>query len=225
MVAAIVLDAVGTLIFPNPSAAEVYAGVGRRFGSRLSLPEIGARFREAFAREEALDFATGLRTSEARELERWQRIVAAVLDDVRDPPACFRALHDHFGRPEAWRCAADAECVLKTLRERGLRLGLASNYDHRLHAVADGLSELEPVRNHLAISSEIGWRKPAGAFFAAVTQMLACPPEQILFIGDDRRNDLDGARAAGFQARLFDPQGRESLAPVECVRRLSDLLD
>ena len=225
MVAAFVFDAVGTLIFPNPSAAEVYAAVGRRFGSQRSVLEIGTRFREAFAREEALDGAGGLRTSEARELERWQRIVAAVLDDVCDPSACFRALHDHFGRPEAWRCAADAGRVLKTLRERHFRLGLASNYDYRLRAVAVGLPELEPVRDHLAISSEIGWRKPAGEFFTAVAQMLACPREQILFIGDDRRNDFDGARAAGLQARLFDPQGKESLAPAECVRRLSNLLD
>ena len=36
---AVFFDAVGTLLHPDPSAAEVYAGVGRRYGSRLSVSE------------------------------------------------------------------------------------------------------------------------------------------------------------------------------------------
>ena len=46
------------------------------------------------------------RAATPRERERWQRIVAAVLDDVADGEGCFRELWQHFGRPEAWRTIA-----------------------------------------------------------------------------------------------------------------------
>src|SRR5207249_1370969 len=79
---AVVFDAVGTLIHPDPPAAEVYAAAGQRFGSRHAADAIRTRFRAAFAREEAVDHAAGHRTDDAREIRRWQAIVATVLDDV-----------------------------------------------------------------------------------------------------------------------------------------------
>src|SRR5437763_10039141 len=105
-VRAVVFDSVGTLIFPEPSAAAVYARVGKAHGSRLGRGAIGPRFTTAFRRQEALDRAAGLRTSEEREDERWRTIVAEVLPDVADPDGCFRELFAHFGQPDAWRPAA-----------------------------------------------------------------------------------------------------------------------
>ena len=73
---AVFFDAVGTLIHPDPPAPSVYAEAARRFGSRLDLPAVAARFRAAFRRQEELDHAGGLRTDEAREVARWRAIVA-----------------------------------------------------------------------------------------------------------------------------------------------------
>jgi len=95
---AVVFDAVGTLIYPQPPAAVVYARIGRQLGSRRTVEEIGARFAAAFQHEESFDRQGDFRTSEERELLRWQRIVAAVLDDVSgsDRQACFHKLFEHF---------------------------------------------------------------------------------------------------------------------------------
>jgi putative hydrolase of the HAD superfamily len=222
-VRAVFFDAVGTLIHPDPPAPAVYAAVGRRFGSRLDGDAIAARFRAAFQAEEALDRQSGLRTSEAREVERWRRIVATVLDDVTDAEACFQELFAHFSRPDAWRCDPDAAATLAELAARGYGLGLASNYDERLRSVHAGLPELWPVQ-HFVISSGVGWRKPAAGFFAALCQVAGLPPGQIALVGDDRDNDYDGARAAGLQAVLFDPRGRDTTAGTARVARLAELL-
>lgn len=223
-VRAVFFDAVGTLLHPDPAAGAVYAQVGRRHGSRLAGAEIAQRFRREFLRQEAFDQASGLRTSEARERARWRAIVGAVLDDVRDPDACFAELYHHFGRPEAWRCESGAGAVLEALATRGYVLGLASNYDHRLRSVAAGLPELCPVVPHLVISSEVGWRKPAAPFFAAAAARMGQSPEHMLLVGDDRVNDFEGARAAGWRALLFDPQG-EAPAIGARVPGLTDLLE
>jgi putative hydrolase of the HAD superfamily len=222
-VRAVFFDAVGTVIHPEPPAAEAYHAIGQQFGSRLSLDEIRRRFRAAFQREELRDREAGLRTSEAREEERWRDIVAAVLDDVADVDACFADLFAHFGRPAAWRCEPNAAETIRQLAERGFLLGLASNYDHRLRSVAAGLEALRRVR-HLVISSEVGWRKPAPPFFDALCRSVDVAPAEVLLVGDDMGNDYEGGRTAGLQVVLFDPAGKVAADGVQRIARLGDLL-
>ena len=103
------------------------------------------------------------------------------MDDVTDVDGCFRELFEHFSHPEAWRCDPEAAATIETLRRRGYALGMASNYDQRLRSVAAGLPPLRPLQ-HLVISSEVGWRKPAAQFFQAVRQAFdsASPGDVVL---------------------------------------------
>jgi putative hydrolase of the HAD superfamily len=217
-------DAVGTLIHTEPPAPAVYAAVGRRYGSRLDETTIRVRFRAAFRRQEEADYASNLRTDEAREVARWQAIVREVLDDVTDVEMCFRELYDHFARADAWRCEPETAEVLAALTARGHMLGIASNFDQRLRGLVEQQPTFRSIR-HLIISSEIGWRKPAGAFFEAMCKQAASPPEQILYVGDDPVNDFEGARAARMRALLFAPDERSSCAIDDRIKSLSDLFD
>jgi putative hydrolase of the HAD superfamily len=113
--------------------------------------------------------------------------------------------------------------VLSALAARGHVLGIASNFDHRLRGLVEQLPALRPIC-HLVISSEIRWRKPAPAFFAAMCRQAGSSAEQILYVGDDRLNDYEGARAAGLRAVLFVPQGDGAVCPQAHINKLSDLL-
>src|SRR5207249_3990940 len=124
-----------------------------------------------------------------------------------DPEACFKELYAHFAAPAAWRCDPEAEEVLRALAGRGYALGIASNFDSRLRALVAGLPELAPVR-HLVISSEVGWRKPAPAFFEAVCREVSLTPAQVLLVGDDLDNDHAGASACGLHVLLLDRHRR-----------------
>jgi putative hydrolase of the HAD superfamily len=221
---AVVFDAVGTLLHPEPPAPAVYAEVGHRFGSRLDTAAIARRFRTALAREDLIDQENGLRTSEAREIERWRRIVLGVLDGVTDPEGCFQELFEHFSRPEAWRTEPDAAVVLAGLANRGYALAMASNYDRRLRSVVAGMSELAPLQ-HLIISSEVGWRKPAPEFFAALCRIMDLPAEEILYVGDDPANDYEGGRMAKLKVLLFDRAEKTGVLPRANIRCLTELLE
>jgi putative hydrolase of the HAD superfamily len=216
-------DAVGTLIHPEPAAPVVYACIGRRFGSRLEEPQIAARFRAAFRRQEEADYASGLRTSEKREVARWRAIVREVLDDVTDTETCFQTLYEHFARAEAWRCESETAEVLPTLAARGHVLGIASNFDQRLRGLLEQIPALRSVRD-LVISSEIGWRKPAGNFFARMCRQAGSAPEDVLHVGDDFLNDYEGARAAGLRAVLLAPQAHATVPATACLKSLNDLV-
>src|SRR5262245_310945 len=226
-VRAIFFDAVGTLLHPEPKAAEAYRSIGQRYGSRLSLEETAARFQRAMGRQQHIDETLSYRTSEDREWRRWRAIVAEVLDDVADPDACFNALYDHFGRAEAWRYESSLPELTQALAKRNFHLGIASNFDRRLRGVLRQFPELNGLST-IAISSEVGWRKPAREFFEAIRRLCELPAEQILIVGDDFENDWRGAEALGMRAVLFDPKrhhvGRACLR-IESLDSLLGLLD
>lgn len=204
---AVFFDAVGTLLFPDPPAAVVYAAAARRAGVNLSPAEIRARFVAAYRVEEEADRTAGWVTSEERERDRWRAIVAATLRELPDPDAAFDELYDHFSKPAAWRVAPHAADVIARLGSRGLVVGMGSNYDARLRSVLDGLPELGALRGRVVVSSAIGFRKPAAEFFREVVRIAGCSPHEILFVGDDAENDYEGATAAGLRAVLLDPRG------------------
>src|SRR5437879_5731737 len=95
---AVFFDAVGTLIFPRPSAPAVYAEVAHRHGLDLATDVIRDRFLAAFRAEEETDRVAGWVTSEERERTRWRRIVTETLVGVFDPDACFHELFEHFSK-------------------------------------------------------------------------------------------------------------------------------
>ncbi|VTR94369.1 haloacid dehalogenase superfamily subfamily -2-like had subfamily ia : Haloacid dehalogenase superfamily enzyme, subfamily IA OS=Singulisphaera acidiphila (strain ATCC BAA-1392 / DSM 18658 / VKM B-2454 / MOB10) GN=Sinac_5298 PE=4 SV=1: HAD_2 [Gemmata massiliana] len=220
---AIFFDAVGTLLFPEPSAPAVYAAVALRYGLRLAPGDVQNRFITAYRVEEAADVATQLATSEARERERWHRIVTQTLTGVSDPEACYRDLFDHFAKPAAWRVAPDAAEVLAALQSRGLVLGMGSNYDARLWPVLAGFPELAALTDRVVISAAVGVRKPGTGFFQTVTRIANCEPNEVLFVGDDLDNDYVGATTAGMHAILLDPRGDHTHIPHR-IMKLSELL-
>jgi putative hydrolase of the HAD superfamily len=222
-VRAVFFDAVGTLLYPDPGAVQVYTEAARRRGIDLPPDTVRERFVAAFRAEEATDTAAGWVTSEAREEARWRRIVGEALPGVTDPDGLFAELFGHFARPGAWRVDPDAAAVFAGLAGRGIVLGLGSNYDARLLSVLAGQRELNPLAGRVVVSAAVGWRKPAAGFFAEVVRAAGVPAGDILFVGDDLDNDYHGATAAGLRATLLDPRDRHPDVPAR-IRGLADLV-
>jgi putative hydrolase of the HAD superfamily len=201
----VIFDAVGTLITPEPSVAEAYAAIGRRFGVDLPLDTVRQAFRQAFAASETACFTPERLgcTSEAEEHRRWEWIVESVLPGVNDRDETFRELWDHFARPSAWRCYEDVAPTLAALQTAGIRVAIASNFDARLADVCRGFPELQTIERQF-VSSQLGYRKPDPRFYAAVCAELGVAPSELLMLGDDHRCDVLGPQAAGWDARLID---------------------
>ena len=143
---AVLFDAVGTLIYPVPHVAEVYAAAGRRHGSRHDVASIQTRFGQALARHD--DHAE---TNEQRERERWRNIVTEVFDDVtEDVEPLFTELWNHFAEPTHWHLYEDVLPIWSLLHQRNIIVGVASNFDARLELICRGihpLDELDHVRS------------------------------------------------------------------------------
>ncbi len=220
---AVLFDAVGTLIYADPPVAATYAEVGHRFGSTLDEATICERFRRALASEDEIDRTVHrLRTDQSREHERWRRIVAEVFCEVSDPAPIFDDLWRHFASPESWCVYDDVPACLERIAASGTTLGIASNFDDRLHAIVNSLVPLEHCR-HLFVSSQLRWRKPAVNFFREIERNLGMASHEILLVGDDSENDYRAATNAGWQAAFLDREGRKQTAASASVRSLAEL--
>jgi putative hydrolase of the HAD superfamily len=219
----IVFDAVGTLITPQPSVAEAYTSVGRRYGVDLPVEVVRQRFRTAFHESETACFAPQRRgqTSEVEELARWRWIVREVLPEAADAEACFRELWDHFAQAANWRCYDDVDTALTGLRQRNMNVAIASNFDERLQEIVRGFSVLAEVPR-VFVSSALGARKPDPQFYRRIEIDLATDPQTLLMVGDDHQCDVLGPQQCGWQARRLH---RSPDPDIDCWGSLGDLID
>jgi putative hydrolase of the HAD superfamily len=93
--------------------------------------------------------------------------------------------------------------AFRRLRQRGLVLGLISNWDNRLSGLVEGLglaSELQTI----VCSAEVGLHKPDPRIFELACKRLGVEPEQAAHVGDHHYADIVGAQAIGMRPVLID---------------------
>jgi len=116
----------------------------------------------------------------------------------------------------------DVPATLGALKRRGFRLGVLSNrtkpYDEQMHTL--GLAdyfEFAMAAGDLAV-----WKPDPGLFQHALQRMHVLP-EQAIYVGDNYYADVIGAREAGVQPVLLDPQGIFPEAGCPVIRSLGEL--
>ena len=63
--------------------------------------------------------------------------------------------------------------------------------------------DLERHARQIVISEEVGVLKPDPALFAHAARLADTPPENILYVGDSKRSDVDGGLGAGWRVAWF----------------------
>lgn len=219
-------DAAGTLLTVNGSVGERYAMLAREYGKDVVPHEIEAGFRRSFPNAPPLAFP-GAPVAELAELEHawWRAVVRDVFTDFGPFPRFddyFDALYAAFAQPEAWRLYPETRATLDTLRDRGYRLGVISNFDARLFGLLDGLGIADRF-NPIVASSRAGAAKPDPAIFRHALTACGASAEQAVHIGDTYELDVLGARAAGVATILIDRVGRDTPPDCPVVRILEEV--
>jgi HAD superfamily hydrolase (TIGR01509 family) len=101
--------------------------------------------------------------------------------------------------------------VLDALRSRGIKTAIVSNtpwgspaHAWRAELIRHGL--LDKV-DATVFCMDVGWRKPHRAPFDRALSLLDVAPADALFVGDDHRWDIVGARNAGLRPVLLESAG------------------
>jgi putative hydrolase of the HAD superfamily len=218
--AAILLDALGTLVALEPPAPRLRAELAARFGLEVSEEEAA----HAIAAEIAYYRAHLDEGRDAAGLESLRRRCAEVLgsalpgDGVRlDVDALLEALLASL----RFTAFPDVRPSLESARERGQRLVVVSNWDVSLVGVLRGL-ELEPMLDAIVTSAGAGARKPSPAIFEQALGLAGVAAADAIHVGDTLDEDVAGARAAGIEPILIR---RGDGPPVPGVRTISSLAE
>jgi putative hydrolase of the HAD superfamily len=227
MLRAVFFDAAGTLFEPREPVGETYARIARSYGVEASAAQVSAAFRRVFHEAPGLAFGPGHPAAALRRMERqwWRDLVGATfagLGTFNDFEAYFTALFDYFADPANWVADPEAAPMLTRLRERGLTLGVISNFDYRLIPILEGLG-LSQFFDSVTISSEAGYAKPAPEIFQIALARHSVIPAQALHIGDSAHLDVVGATAAGLAAALIDHDARERVTVSGRSARIATL--
>jgi HAD superfamily hydrolase (TIGR01549 family) len=97
----------------------------------------------------------------------------------------------------------DTLSTLKTLKKRGLTLGLISNVAQDMETTYTKLG-LQPYLNFKVTSAEVGYDKPRPEIFLVALKKAAVKPGEALYVGDQYQIDVVGARGVGIKALLID---------------------
>ena len=86
---------------------------------------------------------------------------------------------------------------------RSLSVGLISNFSYG-KAIREALRKLRLDRflDVVVISDEVGWRKPHPKIFQMFLDELKLDPDEAIYVGDDLKYDIEGAKAVGMKTVL-----------------------
>ncbi|HTI73319.1 MAG TPA: HAD-IA family hydrolase [Candidatus Limnocylindria bacterium] len=195
-VKAISFDVGGTLIRPHPSVGSIYSRVAERQGFGPIDPDALDRQFAAVFRQRLLQRYSEIEWRKVVELTFAPFTAQATSNEL------FAALWQEFVEPPSWQVFTDVVPALERCRAAGIRLAVTSNWDLRLRPTLANLG-LAKYFEVIVASAELGEPKPSPTLFHHVAERLRLSPSEILHVGDSVREDLEGARGAGFQAQLI----------------------
>ncbi|MCW2526945.1 MAG: HAD-superfamily hydrolase, subfamily variant 3 [Pseudonocardiales bacterium] len=128
-----------------------------------------------------------------------------------------------------------APSMLRSLRERGIKIGVLSNtiWSRRRHEAIFARDGVLDLIDGAVYTSEIPWTKPhPQAFRAAMDAVGVDEPTRTVFVGDRLFDDIHGAQNAGMRAIYVphsaipaDQRGHTEGEPDATIQKLSDLVE
>ncbi|HEY7980982.1 MAG TPA: HAD-IA family hydrolase [Candidatus Eremiobacteraceae bacterium] len=132
-------------------------------------------------------------------------VCAARPADIGRAESIYRA----FTAALDWRVYDEVRPLLASIRERGLMLGVVSNWTGDLDDVLERVG-LRDSFDFVLDSARIGFEKPHPDIFREALGRASCAAVDALHVGDSPEHDVDGALACGLRAVLLDRNDRHT---------------
>ena len=212
----VIFDVGGTLVGFEEDApfAEVLAHIGppHRFASATDLRLSMIRTLST-RRHEAIGLADGA------DINTWWR---SIFDDLF-PENPSGALHmwELFKHSYFDSLFPDTLPILDRLKARNVPMSIVSNYGEHLTYTLYKL-KIYDYFDFVIVSSTVGVAKPDPRIFEMAMEKAGVPAHQILYVGDNVSDDIEGANNVGVDAVLINRPHRE---PAVAPMMIDSLLD
>jgi putative hydrolase of the HAD superfamily len=125
---------------------------------------------------------------------------------------------------DAWAAFPDAEPALRCLHDGGMPVGVITNGNHRQQTLKVSEIGLGPLIRRTFSSESTGHAKPSPKAFIQPCKSLGISPAQALYVGDNFRVDVEGARNAGLQSIHLNRDGGGPAGTIQSLAELIPLL-
>ena len=227
MIKAVFFDWFNTLAAYNPPREEIYRKAFLRHGIDLSLKTIylGLQAGDAcFLADRGKDILTNrsFQDQAAYFIFYPQKILAnaglhasdeILLQVVQEALRSFGNTYTLF---------EDVLPLFQKLKTKQFLLGIITNADKYVLNYIESLG-LKPFLDVIMTSEQAGAEKPSPRIFSAALEAAAIQPSEMLYVGDQYKTDILGARSAGCQAVLLDRYGINS--DIQDCPKISSLTD
>jgi putative hydrolase of the HAD superfamily len=224
---AVFFDVDFTLIRPGQTfQGEGYRAFCARHGMEVDATGFGAAVASAAS---ILDVPDDALYTEELYIAYTRHIIEQMGGRGPDLDACAREIYAEWAACRHFELYDDVVPVLQVLARDGIRVGLISN-SHRCLASFQSHFELDGLISAALSSSDHGLMKPHSSIFLAALQLVDVPAVEAVMVGDNVRQDVEGALRAGMRAVFLhrsrvDPPGADKLRAlgVPVIRSLTEL--
>ena len=226
-------DVTNTLLKFKLPVGEQYAKVGRIYGVDREPAQITSAFlhhwKEMNAKFPNFGCSQGLSSK-----EWWGNLVKKTFSiegekiSHKQLDCISNHLYDIYKNNVCWELVPGALTLLKLLREKGITVGVISNFDERLESVLCSY-DLYPYFNFVLASFIVQVAKPERKIFDLALNYVPCIQSlDALHIGDDYKLDYEAAKNAGWNALLVCDKTRKETLPKdinheEVVENISEI--
>jgi putative hydrolase of the HAD superfamily len=223
LISTLTIDALGTLLHMEPPATRLREELLSR-GVEVS-PE---RAEQAFSREIAYYLTHHVEGRDPDSLDQLRKRCAGVLrDSLGLRQLDLDTVREALLASLNFEAFEDAAPALEAIRERGIRVVAASNWDSSLPEVLERVG-LAGLLDGVVSSAVVGVTKPAPKLFRAALALAGADPSEALHVGDSLQNDVVGARSVGMQAILLvrdgATRGQDQVRSIRALTELPDLI-
>ena len=211
---AVFFDFGDTLVTLVPSKEELFLRVARSLGIKLELEAVKRAY-------QIVDFHNKYSSVHIGDRDGFYRKYNEQLAEALGISSHFTslgpALAAKFRSEKKWMLFDEVPEALRRLRRQGLTLALVANWDRNLSSLTEVLGIREAFST-IVSSQAAGVEKPDPAIFRRAMDELSLSEEthRILYVGNEYRADVLGARAAGLIPVLIDRCGLYN--QVDCLR-------
>ncbi len=218
---ALMFDFGGTLAFLDYQLlAREFSREGRKLDAlKLEHAEYAGR---AAIDKHLMSAGNSNATATAYELffRGWMRAAGIPEEEFREHAERFGAIHREA---TLWRVVRPGTFeALDAYKSQGYKLAVVSNAEGQVEGDAKrfGLAKYFDV---IIDSHIVGVAKPDPRIFQIALERLGVGPDEVKFTGDIYSINVEGARAAGIEARLVDQHDRYSWVEHEKIRHIGEL--
>lgn len=201
----VTFDATNTLFKVRGSVGEMYAKTAFNYGIKTNPNEIDKNFRKAF-NQFSVKYPNFGRTVGMPSKQWWSGVVHHSFDGQVKADILTKIssdLYDNFMTKAHWELFQDVLPTLQHFKNKGINLGVLSNFDERLLTIFTQLN-IEKYFIFILASRSTEWCKPSQQIFHhALTMVPGCMASEVIHIGDNLDLDYKAARNAGMDSYLL----------------------